>query len=305
LKEEIEKVTVTHNINLDAAAVALWGRPEVFRPAFPELIRDFYQNAFHSFMRIVNSGGNAFLLQEVLQAIPGRTLVPLFPDEFFRGISDVLNESDIGIVFNSYNPIKGCEQVHLNDAARTLLSKKKDPEAFKKDRKSTYRDRTIYKDISKDAVRDGLWIYQYGFDQKSSAFLDGAYYRSVVLGELVYAKEIYVVRPINFRWIGALPNNYIGIEDLKTEVAFDGTYAGERHQIKLINKLLEKKELSSNKYHNIRLHEIEIKVQRGYFDYVFENLEVFDKAVTQSEKCFDDLHSGHRKPKQVTQRQHA
>jgi hypothetical protein len=292
LEEEIQKVTTTHNINLDTAVVALWGRPGIFRPAYQEFIQDLYHNVFESFMHIVNSGGNTFFLQELFQTIPGRILVPLFSKEFFERISSAFNNAKIGIVFNSYNPIDGCEYVHLNESARMLLSaKSKRPEAFNKGRQNTYRDRTYYQEISEDAVRDGLWIYQYGFDQKSSAFLDGAYYRPVILSELVYAEEIYVIRPINYRWIGSLPKNYIGIEDLKTEVGFNGSYAGERHQVNLINKLLDSGALPRDRYHKITLHEIEIEVQRGYFDYIFEKLEVFDRAFEASMAALDAVQS--------------
>jgi hypothetical protein len=283
LLEEIAKVATTGNINADMAAVALWGRPGVFRPAYLEYATDLLGNSLQAWQHIVASGGNTFLLQEALQTLPGRVLVPLFPKAFFAKISKAFNTSKIGIAFNSYNPLDGCEYVHLNQAARDLLTEKsKRKNAYDKGQPSRHRERTTYDDITPETVRDGLWIYQYGFDQKHGCFLDGAYYRQIMLAELVYATDIFVVRPISYRWIGPLPTSQIAIEDLKTEVGFNGTYAGERHQIYLINSLVERGDLSPEKYHHIRLHEIEIAQQRGFMDYVFEDLEVFDEAYVAS-----------------------
>lgn len=140
-------------------------------------------------------------------------------------------------------------------------------------------------------MRDGLWIYQYGFDQKQSHFLDGAYYRQILLAELVFATDIFVVRPIRYRWIGPLPTSQIGIEDLKAEVSFNGIYAGERHQIYLINSLLERGDLSPEKYHQIALHEIEIAQQRNFLDYIFENIDVFDAAYLTSTAALENMHA--------------
>lgn len=279
LAAEIAKVATTNNINLDMAIVSLWGRPGVFRPAYTEYASDLFQNSLQLWQNLMRDGGERFWLRELLQTLPGRVLVPLFSEGFFEQISAALNASDIGIAFNSYNPVDGCEYVHLNGAARELLrlkSKRKD--AYGKGKPSRHRERTYYDEISPETVRDGLWIYQYGFDQKHGSFLDGAYYRQIMLAELVCASDIFVVRPINHSWLGKLPTSYIGIEDLKTEVSFNGSYAGERHQINLINMLLESGDLSKERYHKIQTHEIEIQTQRGFLDYVFESLDVFDEA---------------------------
>lgn len=283
LAEEIAKVTTTGNINVDMASVALWGRPGVFRPAYLEYATDLLSNSLQAWQHILASSSKSFLLQEALQTLPGRVLVPLFPPAFFKTISDAFNTSDIGIAFNSYNPLDGCEYVHLNPRARELLTEKsKRKNAYDKGQPSKHRERTTYDDITPETVRDGLWIYQYGFDQKQGFFLDGAYYRQIMLAEMVYATDIFVVRPISYRWIGAPPTSQVGIEDLKTEVGFNGAYAGERHQIALINTLVERGDLSPEKYHHIKLHEIEIGQQRGFMDYIFEKLEVFDEAYAAS-----------------------
>lgn len=288
LDEEIAKVQPTGNMDVDMASVALWGRPGVFRPAYLEYARDLLGNSLQAWQRVLAGGGHTFLLQEALQTLPGRVLVPLFPDAFFKEISDAFNSSSIGIAFNSYNPLEGFEYVHLNPAARDLLTQKSQRKnAYDKGQPSRHRERTTYDDITPETVRDGLWIYQYGFDQKQGCYLDGAYYRQIMLGELVYATDIFVARPISYRWIGPLPTSQIGIEDLKTEVGFNGTYAGERHQIYLVNALVERGDLSPEKYHHIALHEIEIAQQRGFMDYIFENADVFEEAFKASKATLE------------------
>ncbi len=82
--------------------------------------------------------------------------------------------------------------------------------------------------------------------------MDGAYYRQVMLKELTGADVIFVARPINHCWLSAtdgdpqreaeLPRTYAEIQDLKTEVNFNGSYTGERAQIELINGLVRQRD---------------------------------------------------------------
>ncbi len=74
-----------------------------------------------------------------------------------------------------------------------------------------------------------------------------------------------------------MPKSYIEKEDLKTEVGFNGS--GENHRINLINKLLQDE---------IFLHEVEIDVQRGFFDYIYESMDVFDSAHRKSLQKLDE-----------------
>ena len=116
-------------------------------------------------------------------------------------------------------------------------------------------------------------------------FVDGAYFREIILNELTPVDRIYVARPINYKWLGPLPTNYADLEDFKTKLNFNGTYDGERHQIHLINKLFRdgalkraepdadtqipgdfsgRNEAGTAGYHPIDLIEVEIEIQRGY-----------------------------------------
>jgi len=286
LRGDIDKMQPFHNRNLDFTTVATLGSPGLCRPAYTEAVADAFQNALDVIAHTQERMGNVFFLREWLQLFPCRMLVPAFPDDFFKDISDEFLNSEIGIVFNSYNPPDGEEYVYLNDAARDLLHSTSRRKSFQPGtRNPAYRDHTTYQAITPQAVLDGLWLYQYGFDQKDSSFLDGAYFRDIMLSELTFADTIYVARPVHFSWLGHLPTSYPELQDLQTKVGFNSAYSGERYQIQLINKLLDDGAFSGEKqgkYHKIDLIEIEIQRQRGFFDYVFEQMDVFDDAFKMS-----------------------
>lgn len=290
LTEDIEQIRAFHTADLDLAKLSLWGKPGVFRPAGPAYVADAWRNASLSLRHLLLDTRDQFVARRLLEIWPCRLLVPDFPDSFFDQISESFNEEDkIGLAFNSYNPRDGLERVYLNERARRLLGhKSSNPRQYKAGAPSSYRKRTIYEAITPETVRDALWLYQYGFDGESGDFLDGAYFRQIMLSELTRANTIYVVRPLFYHWSGDLPQNWPEMEDLKTKVSFNGCYAGERHQIDLVNKFLKAdafKHGSKSKYHHIHLEEIEMKTARGFFGYVFEALAVFDEAYETAMKC--------------------
>lgn len=227
--------------------------------------------------------------REFSKVMPAQLFVPAFPESFFQSICDTFNnESGIGIVFNSYDFHAGTENVYLNKRAKRMLGVKfKQPDH--------YRDRTIYRELTPDAVRQGLWLYEYGAPAYGPA-IDGAYFRQVMLSELARASTIYVARPINSRWIGPFPKSWLALQDMKTEVNFNGSYAGERDKILLMNRLIRDKAFSKKmkrkrNYHLVKLEEFEITTQEGYFDYSAEDIEVFDQAY---EAAADKFSAGSR-----------
>ena len=292
LLEDMRQVNPTCNVNVALASLALFGKPGVFAPAFVEYMQDMSDNIRHAWRHIYTRPHEVLLAQEWLELFPCRYLVPDFPPEFFEKIADVLLQASVGIAFNSYNPRSGEEHVYLNDRARELLHEKSPRGARKYDpgRPSDYRKRTTYQNIDAKAVRNGLWLYEYGFDKKKNGFVDGAYFRGIILSELAVAHRIFCVRPINHRWQGDLPRNYPELEDLKTEIGFNGSYCGERYQIDLVNKFLDTLNATEEgKYHHIDLQEIEIRQPRGYFDYIFESEQVFSDAYREAMQRFEAL----------------
>lgn len=227
--------------------------------------------------------------RELLQLKPAQTMVPLFEDAFLEEVSDVFKAADIGIMFNAYNVRTGEEYVYLNDRARDVLGvqygdKKQDS------------GRVCYQPITPEAVRQGLWLYEYGFADGVDV-IDGAYYRQVILGELARAKTIFVARPINRRWIGALPTDEKALLDLKTEVNFNGAYHRERDTIDLVNRMLQKRQIEKQAvdqegYHEVKVVEIEMTTQESFFDYLREDVGVFDNAYTRAIKQLKEWRDG-------------
>jgi hypothetical protein len=108
--------------------------------------------------------------------------------------------------------------------------------------------------------------------------LDGAYYRQVILSELAPAEKIIVARPVNYKWLGKLPTSWVEVEDMKLEISFNGCYQGERDKIMMINKLIKDGTIKDPKYHWIKLKEIEPETQESFFDYIFEDMDIFQRA---------------------------
>jgi hypothetical protein len=250
--------------------------------------------------------GDAFLVEFLANIAPNRVLKPDFSQEFFDNISATFNCSEIGIVFNSYQPAPGectpgpVEYIHLNEAARKQLGRQYGTPA-------SYRAHTTYAKITPDAVRSALWLYLYGFDEADKR-LDGAYYREMILSELCAPTidRIFAVRPLNAEWKGPLPSTFPAGKDLETEVSFNGAYIGERDKIDLMNKvgsemrdILEQLTKTGvpvpsqlrdklDKYHQIDVIDVDIETQRGYFDYVFEDMDTFRRGKALGRKHLSD-----------------
>lgn len=263
--------------------LVLLGKTSRYKPALHLYMLDLARNLQFTYASVAHdllAGRMAgmFLWRELSGIWPQRLVVPDFSTSFFEAVSAQFNASKIGIVFNSYEPQTGLERLYINEAARATLGRQYGDSG-------SYRQRSRYEPITPEAVKAGLWLYMYGFEDGQST-LDGAYYRDVILSELCAQgiNTIYVARPVNHRWLGALPTNYIEGKDLETEVAFNGAYVGERDKIDLINKLVREHELKN--FHPIKLIEIEIRRQRGFFEYLFEDEPTFADARNQAVQAF-------------------
>ena len=289
---------------LDYPQVVAQGVPGVLRPVWQDWPLEYLENVATAMQRILRDPLSAIPPIEFLRTIPSRLLAPERRPEYLEDMSRVLNSSEVGIIFNSFNPVDGTEIVYLNDAARKRLSRPKTTGASRKylpGEKSSYRHRTSYQNITPGGLRDALWLYNYGFDSEDrpdayTLNIDGAYFRQIILNELTPVRCIFVVRPLNHRWIGALPKNWADLEDLKTKMIFNGTYDGERHQILLINKLVEKNAVDPGDYHPIELIELELQRLRGFVDYMFEDMDVFEDSYKRGRELLNQykLRQEHR-----------
>jgi hypothetical protein len=282
-KNDLKQSRVTGEPNLDLLKLMIFGFPGVFRPAYESWGTDIFTNGFEAMIdnfKKLYKEEHPILLDNLLSLTTSRTAISLLDDEKLDDISSTFTNSDIGIAFNSYDPIQGIEHVYLNDSADNQLQKLKVPN----DSKNKFKKYRVYKKIEPSAVRDALWLYMYGFRSKEKNQIDGAFFRDVMLSELVVADIIFSARPINHKWKGKLPNTYQANEDMKTEISFNGCYSAERDQVYLINKLLDdnlinKDTQKGSQYHHIELVEVEIQKQRGFFEYALESQDVFDDAV--------------------------
>ena len=291
--------------------LTLFGKKDRYQPCFPSLWLDIVRNAQQSTNDLLQKTlkgklGDAFLVEFLANIAPNRVLKPDFSQEFFDNISDRFNSNKIGIVFNSYQP-GSCEgtpgpveYIHLNEVAREKLGREYGTPA-------SYRAHTKYAKITPDAVRSALWLYLYGFDEADKR-LDGAYYREMILSELCTPTidRIFAVRPLNAEWKGPLPSTFPAGKDLETEVSFNGAYIGERDKIDLMNKvgsemrdILEQLTKTGvpvpdqlrdklDKYHQIDVIDVDIETQRGYFDYVFEDMDTFRRGKALGRKHLSD-----------------
>jgi len=235
--------------------------------------------------------------------LPARMFVPEIPETDFEGWAEALNNTQIGVVFNSFDPTAGEEYLYVNEPGMKLIKQHHDPGAdYDGERK-----RSTYKPIEAQAIRKALWLFWYGFDDPRQ-HVDGAYARSIILNEATFASTIYAVKPVNHRWIGPLPRNALEVLDMQTELWMGTSYRLQSYQIDLVNRLLEDDRLRGvtetmgrarvpagqegsspstqskhlKEYHAIRIVPVEIQMQRGFFTYFIEDMDVFDAAREQA-----------------------
>jgi len=285
-----------HERDYILATRTLFGVPDRYFIPFNSYIRDVFQNWLTALFRLVyHDEQNVFLTKELTDCIPGRFIEPVFLQDhnWLDKVYQEIDGASIAILFNAFDPRNGLEYVYLNQQARKTLNI---PLRSKAGKAGGYRERVVYDALSATAVQDALWLWYYGFDQTkvTSVKVDGAYFRDVILSELQDADRIFVARPIHHQWIGPYPKTFIGIRDMETEVLFNGAYQGERDKICLINKLVEDNKPNPlvlgtppKTFKHIDLEEVEINSQRGFYDYLFEDMQVFNDAVKRFVIAFD------------------
>lgn len=248
-----------------------------------------------------------FFIRELLRTWPATLLQPDFDEGLYEEIARTIDASDIGVCFNVFQPQSGEELIYMNDAATKTFDR-----IGKKLRR--YRDRTTLRRFSfedKDlqaeaitAVRNALWLIFYGPPQQERP-IDAAYYRHVMLHELVPAQALFVVRPIHYRWRGPLPDRFLDMLDFLTQTFLNGVYAGERQQIVVMNKLRDRFPSLKDNYHHIALWEIEPDAEKprdrrdpekGFFDYVFEETSLLQASAELTRRKFEAFLRGEDPP---------
>jgi hypothetical protein len=264
------------------------GLAGVFRPAQQEFWRRLFSLPVHATM----DG----MLDRLL---PAQMWVPTRPKADFESIAACFNAWPKPIFFNSFSPRSGNEYLHMNPPARTLYDRQQQRREKLRPhrhhdtaaRLRTHVPEVVPADIDAAAVDDALWLTWYGFDRPDGRVdrdrkIDGAYARQFILSELSAADILFMARPQGSRFLGALPGNYFAVQDLQTELWFNGSYTQQLARIDLMNRLVHNGALASDDYHEVKLVPVEIEVQRGYFAYFVEGADVFHRAVTESTRIF-------------------
>ncbi len=224
------------------------GHPGVFRPATHEHIRTWTD------LPLTPDA-------VVEKLLPARQFVPTRPDSSYAEIADILNRAHCGIVFNTYDFRNGSGILHGNDRAREILQ-------------SSYPIRAI----TPESVKAALWLYFYGFENAPGGLIDGAYHRSLILGELHGFDTVLAAPPFPTAWGQGTPTNHFQVEDWKIKQWFSNSYRAESVHLRAIMDLVSKGSLIDDNYRICRFIEVPIRSKWTFFDYFIEKEEVFADA---------------------------
>lgn len=286
------------------------GVPGAFRWATPEYFARFRTSPLLSL---------DFAFPDVLQDLflPAQMMVPLLPEKLFEDMETVFAADAIGVCFNTFLASTGTEYLHANRTAQAMLDAERarmrriaeahKPKAERTDRRSAAGAarprrrslaRTAEAGVTVQDLKDALWLTQYGTHTNvgRGGFadrLDGAYLRSVILGELTMVDTILMPRPVAMQRRD-FPSNYFEAEDFKTELWWNASCAPQVAAIEFINSLVEdgwlaRGDKGSPGFREIQVVPVEIDVDRGYFAYFREDLETFDRGYDEACTAFARL----------------
>lgn len=254
-------------------------RATVFYPAFPlEMWRGSLTHLL-DYATLRKSGALPYAWN-LVNNLPARVCEMDTTVQVLESMADDFNhEEKMGIAFNSYDPRSGTEYVYLNPIANELLGDKLGRRKGASTFRNSQHHAIEYRPIDCNAVRDALWLYEYGFE--GHTMLDGCYIRQVMLHELAHANLIVSVRPLRSEWTAPLPEWWLDKEDLKTKVFFNAAYAGERFRIEFINRLCEshdpttKRFVKEQGYHPVKFVELEPEHDWTFASLFAEEMEMF------------------------------
>ncbi|MCP3713407.1 hypothetical protein M3I54_42290 [Paraburkholderia sp. CNPSo 3274] len=272
---------------------ALFGYKGVFRPAFRE-----------AYMNLLAPPSFSDSLIDIFsdRLFPAQQYVPSRPDYVIEDVVGVLNSSDIGAVFNAYDPASGTGVLYGNDVARDHIKKESSIPIPPKDRPTDVRYAPEGKTedeilpITAESIKSALWLSLYGFDGLPGGRMDGAYHRSCIVSELHSFSRVIVVRPLANGWLKSrLPRSWFDVQDWQCEMWFSVGYKAEVDAMKRINQLLRDGYILDNnnpkKFKIVDLLEVEPTTPAGYFNYFVEREAVFEASRVESDALFKRLNS--------------
>jgi hypothetical protein len=267
--------------------IALFGYPGVFRPATGEaVVRLFQPPSFTDSVIEIFAD----------RLMPAQQYAPARPDAVIEHVVAIFNASDIGIVFNAYDPAAGKGILYGNDAARAKMDKTSAiPLASALQAKDARygregRSESAILPITPEALKAALWLSLYGFDGLPAGQMDGAYHRSCILSELHSFARVIVARPLANGWLTARPpRNWFDVQDWQCEMWFSVGYKAEVDAMKRINQLIRDGVITDPRFREVDLHEVSPPTPAGYFNFFIERETVFRAAYLEADDLFKAL----------------
>jgi hypothetical protein len=248
--------------HLNLLRLMMNGLPTVFEPNHTTLMARLFQSLGKPDMR----------LEDIL--FPADVLKPTKPRSYFEDMAKVFNESETGILLNTFNPILGIEYVHHNEAARDAVD---------------YWERngapfTQYRPITPEMLRAALWLLSYGLEETfdGETLIDGVYHRQIILRELMECDTIFIGRPLSVDWGDHVPRNAVEMETFKTKMLFSSSYYGELNFIFSHNQSVATGRVSGELSHKVELQEIAIEKNIDFLGFFLENEDVYDTSFFKS-----------------------
>ena len=275
--------------------VALFGYPGVFRPAYAETLARLAQPP-----RFTDSLVDIF----ADRLLPAQQYVPARPDAAIEAVAATFNGSDVGVVFNAYDPTSGQGVLYGNDAARARLqSRTAIPlSAVNRPRGSRYAKADGQESpllaIDAEAIKSALWLSLYGFERLPGGRMDGAYHRACIVSELHSFSRLIVARPLANGWANAPPpRSWFDVQDWQCEMWFSAGYKAEVDALLHINQLIEDGVITDPRFRRVEFHEVAPDTPAGYFNFFVEREPVFRAAYAEADALFKRLAAaGNRGP---------
>jgi hypothetical protein len=267
----------------------LFGYPGIFKPAYRETC-----------IKLLTPPSFTDSLADIFadRLLPAQQYVPSRPDYVIEDVAATFNASDIGVVFNAYDPASGVGVLYGNDAARKRMNSRSAIPIPPKSRPTDVRYAPEGKTedeilpITAEAIKSALWLSLYGFEGLPGGRMDGAYHRSCIVSELHSFSRVIVVRPLANGWLNSRPpRSWFDVQDWQCEMWFSVGYKAEVDAMKRINQLIRDGFINDPKFRIVDLCEVEPPTPAGYFNFFVEREAVFEAARAESEALFKQLNS--------------
>lgn len=258
------------------AMQSLAGVPEIMKPAVMgsamlKMSKNTLQANMKNWMKPISSFDDF-----ADAAMPVRVLDPFVTPDQLEMYAAAMRESEVGVIFNAYEPTSGTEILFANDAAHKRVPLK------------NMEGRRI-EEITPQGVESALWLSQYGYTRQDGSpqmAIDGAYRRQFIIQEVMHATRLFVARPEHRKYLGRMPRNQLEQKVFETYMWFSAAYRSEMQMIRMANQWTRDGRLKGRQITDIV--EIENEIPMTYDSYFTETSESMERARASTKARFDD-----------------